>query len=74
MRLSPRGDLLLASNKEGLWLVDTGSGTRELFLKMSEEDKSAPRYQVAEWSPDGDTLYLTYSSRTKWERGLRATE
>ena len=70
VRLSSKGDRMVASNKEGLWLVETASGARELFLKMSEDDKLAPRYQVAEWSPDGESIYLTYSSRTKWERGL----
>jgi dipeptidyl aminopeptidase/acylaminoacyl peptidase len=68
VRLSPTGDRLVASNKEGLWIIDTASATRELFLKMPEEDKEAPRYQVTEWSDDG--IYLTYSSRTRWERGL----
>jgi dipeptidyl aminopeptidase/acylaminoacyl peptidase len=70
VRLSPKGDSLVASNKEGLWLMDTASGAKEVFLKMSEEDKEAPRYQVVEWSPDGENIYLTYASRTKWERGL----
>ncbi|MBK7598433.1 MAG: S9 family peptidase [Acidobacteria bacterium] len=35
---------------------------------MNEEDKEAPRYQVLEWN--GDDIYLSYASRTKWERGL----
>jgi dipeptidyl aminopeptidase/acylaminoacyl peptidase len=70
VRLSPRGDWLAASNKEGLWLVDTASGAKELFLKTSEEDKEGPRYQVVDWSPDAQSIYLTYSARTKWERGL----
>ncbi len=70
VRIAPKGDRMVASNKEGLWLVDTASGSKELFLKTPEEDQLAPRYQVTEWSPDGDSLYLTYSSRTKWERGL----
>lgn len=68
VRLSAKGDWLIASNKEGLWLVDAASGAKENFLKMSEEDKEAPRYQVIEWN--GDDIYLTYTSRTKWERGL----
>ncbi len=68
VRLSPTGDQLVASNKEGLWLIDTATAARELFLKMPEEDKESPRYQVSEWSDDG--IYLSYSSRTKWERGL----
>ncbi len=68
VRLSAKGDWLIASNKEGLWLVDANSGAREIFLKMNEEDKEAPRYQVLEWN--GDDIYLSYASRTKWERGL----
>jgi dipeptidyl aminopeptidase/acylaminoacyl peptidase len=70
VRLSPRGDWLAASNKEGLWLVDTASGAREIFLKVPEEDKEAPRYQIADWSPDAASIYLTYAARTRWERGL----
>jgi dipeptidyl aminopeptidase/acylaminoacyl peptidase len=70
VRLSEKGEWLIASNKEGLWLFDTASATKELFLKMSEEDKEAPRYQVIEWSPDNNYIYLTYASRVKWERGL----
>ncbi len=68
VRLSVKGDWLIASNKEGLWLVDTTSGAKEQFLKMNEEDKEAPRYQVVEWN--GDDIYLSYAARTKWERGL----
>lgn len=71
VRLSAKGDWLIASNKEGLWLVDAASGVKENFLKMNEEDKEAPRYQVVEWNgPNDEDIYLTYASRTKWERGL----
>ena len=70
VRLSPKGDWLVASNKEGLWLIDTQSGVMEMFLKTSEEDKESPRYQVVDWSPAADSIYLSYASRTKWERGL----
>lgn len=70
VRLSPKGNWLVASNKEGFWLIDTASGAKELFLKMAEEDKEAPRYQIQEWSPDGENIYISYASRTSWERGL----
>ena len=70
VRLSPNGNHLVASNKEGLWMVDTSTGANELFVKMAEEDKLTHRYQVVDWSPDGSDLYLSYSSRVKWERGL----
>ena len=51
-------------------MIDTATGKKELFVKMPEEDKLAPHYQVLEWSPSGDAVYLSYSSRTKWERGV----
>jgi dipeptidyl aminopeptidase/acylaminoacyl peptidase len=70
VRLSPKGDFLVASNKEGLWMVDTTSHGRELFVKMPEEDKLAPRYEAVGWNGEGSVLYLSYSSRTRWERGL----
>ncbi len=70
VRLSPRGDRLVASSKDGLWMIDTATGKKYLFVKMPEEDKLAPHYQVLEWSPSADALYLSYSSRTKWERGV----
>ncbi|MEW6127864.1 MAG: prolyl oligopeptidase family serine peptidase [Acidobacteriota bacterium] len=70
VRLSARGEALVASNKEGLWLIDTTTGAKENFLKQNEEDKEAPRYQVSDWSADGENIYLSYASRTRWERGF----
>jgi dipeptidyl aminopeptidase/acylaminoacyl peptidase len=70
VRVSPRGDRLVASDKKGLWLIETGSGSNALFAPMPEEDKEAPRYQVIDWSPDGNAIYLSYTSRTSWERGV----
>jgi len=70
VRVSPKGDRVVVSNKEGLWVLDTISGTKELVIRMSEEDKEAPRYQVVDWAPDGGSIYLSYASRTKWERGM----
>ena len=70
VRLSRNGDWIIASNKEGLWLIDTNSGAKEQFLKMNDDDKEAPRYTIVEWSPDAENIYLTYAARTKWERGL----
>jgi len=70
VRLDAKGEHLVVSNKEGLWLIDTASGAKELFLKMPEEDRQGPKYEVADWSPDSENIYLTYSSRTKWERAF----
>ncbi|MFN2502492.1 MAG: prolyl oligopeptidase family serine peptidase [Pyrinomonadaceae bacterium] len=70
VRLSPKGDRLVASNKEGLWIIETSTGVRELIVKMPEEDKEGPRYQVVDWDKNGEILYFSLASRTKWERGL----
>ncbi len=70
VRLNAQGEGLIASNKEGLWLIDTATGAKELFLPFNEEDKEAPRYQVIEWHAETNAIYLSYAARTKWERGL----
>jgi dipeptidyl aminopeptidase/acylaminoacyl peptidase len=70
MRLSSDGNKLIASNRQGLWLVDVASGNKELFLKQDAEDREAPRYAVVDWSTDGNAIYLSYAARTKWERGF----
>jgi dipeptidyl aminopeptidase/acylaminoacyl peptidase len=70
VRLSPTGSSLVASNKEGLWIVDTATSAKEMFVKTGEADKESPRYQVIDFSPDGQNVYLSYASRTKWERGV----
>ena len=70
VRLDPKGAKLVAANNEGLWLIDTSNSAKELFLKMPEDDKQAPRYEVVDWSADGENIFLSYSSRTGWERGF----
>jgi len=74
VRLSPNGNLLVVSNKEGLWLMDGTSGAKEMIVKTSDDDKESPRYQIVDWSPNADKIYLSYASRTKWERGLVSYE
>jgi dipeptidyl aminopeptidase/acylaminoacyl peptidase len=81
VRLNETGDVLIASNRDGLWFIDTGSGTRELFHRTrpegagggtdtEEENDTLPRWSVVAWSKDGDDVYLNYASRTAWERGV----
>ncbi|MBZ5499814.1 MAG: prolyl oligopeptidase family serine peptidase [Acidobacteriia bacterium] len=70
VQLSPKGEHLVISGKKGLWMLDTATGSKEMFLTMDAEDPLSPRYQVIDWDPAGESVYLSYASRTKWERGL----
>jgi dipeptidyl aminopeptidase/acylaminoacyl peptidase len=70
VQVSPKGDRLVASSKKGLWMLDTATGAKDLFVAMDEEDPLATRYQVIDWDPAGANLYLSFASRIRWERGL----
>lgn len=71
VRVSHDGSALIASNRDGLWLFDTSSGARERFQETApEDDTDAPRWSVVAWSRDGNDIYLSYASRTQWERGI----
>lgn len=72
VRLSQTGDRLLAANNEGFWLFDTQSGERQMFLAAPQDtsDRTSPRYEVVAWSKDGNDIYLSFASRTAWERGV----
>ncbi|MGB2907339.1 MAG: prolyl oligopeptidase family serine peptidase [Candidatus Aminicenantaceae bacterium] len=73
-RWSPDGAKLLAGTKKGYWLIDVESGELEMVFTFPEEededDPRNPRQSMAEWTPDGRYLYLTYAARDKWERGF----
>ncbi len=70
VRYSPAGGSILASNREGLWLVDVASGTREQIATTDDSIATSPRVTFAAWSGDGQRVYLNLASRVKWERGI----
>ena len=69
-RWSKDSSKLLASSKEGYWLIDYRSGDIKLVYKSPEDKEKAPNLRITNWSPDGKYLYFTYSAKDKWERGL----
>ena len=70
VRWSPTGDVILASNSEGLWTVDVSSGSKEMIIAVPDSNSVAPRTQFNTWSQDGRYLYFTVNSRTRWERAI----
>jgi len=61
---------LLITSKKGWYVVDVASAAREQVLTLKEGDEANPRMEALEWSPDGRAVYLTWSERDRWERGL----
>jgi dipeptidyl aminopeptidase/acylaminoacyl peptidase len=72
VRLDHAGQWLIATNKDGFWLIPTGEGERRLILPapQNDSDRTLPRYAVEAWSKDGERIYFSYASRTRWERGV----
>ena len=69
VRIAPMGDAAVASTRAGLWLIDLASGARRAISAVTDTI-TGPRVSVAEWTDDGRTLYLSYASRTSWDRAL----
>jgi dipeptidyl aminopeptidase/acylaminoacyl peptidase len=70
VRFSPTGDAVLVSNREGLWLVDPSTSARDQVVATDDSSSTSPRVSFAAWTKDGQHLYLTSASRTKWERAV----
>ena len=70
VRFSRAGDALVASNQDGLWLIDVASGRRELFVETPDSTLRAPTRGVIGWSADGRWIYLSHASRQQWQRGV----
>jgi dipeptidyl aminopeptidase/acylaminoacyl peptidase len=70
VRFSPTGDAVLVSNREGLWLVDVATSAHDQVVASDDSSAASPRVSFAAWTNDGQHLYLTSASRTKWERAV----
>ncbi len=70
LRYSPANDAVLVSNKEGIWLADAATGTKEMIIAASDSDDALPRVTAQAWSQDGRYIWFTTASRQKWERGV----
>ena len=69
-RWHPEDSHLLLSSDQGYYLADPEAGGPELVYALPENKEEAPRREVVSWSTDGRYLYMTYSERDRWQRGL----
>lgn len=70
MRWSPDQSKVLAGSGTGYWLLDINTREMQKVYQLPADEDKAPGISIAEWSPDGQSWYMTYSARDKWERGL----
>ncbi len=61
---------LLISSQSGFHLLHTEKDSIELILENKKDDDTSPKLEVVSWSPDSRFLYLSFSTKNKWQRGL----
>jgi dipeptidyl aminopeptidase/acylaminoacyl peptidase len=65
------GSSLLATSRKGWYVMRVADGSRRSVLAIDpDKEETNPRIEPLGWSPDGRSLYATWSAREKWERGL----
>ncbi|MCG8372481.1 MAG: prolyl oligopeptidase family serine peptidase [Balneolales bacterium] len=70
MRWHPQDESILLRSEKGYHLTGLDSGSVELIYEFPENQDEAPRRSVTHWSYEGDYLYMSYSARDTWERGI----
>ncbi len=70
VRTSPRGDAIIASRQDGLYLSDTLGALTRIAVLPDSTDQSSPRASVLEWSHDGRHVYLALNARDRYDRAI----
>jgi dipeptidyl aminopeptidase/acylaminoacyl peptidase len=61
---------LLITSKKGWYVVDVATAARVQVVTLDAVEDKNPRMEALGWSPDGTAVFLTWSERARWERGL----
>jgi hypothetical protein len=70
VRTAALGDAVIASRRDGLYLVDTLGATTRIAELPDSTDTASPRASVLQWSHDGRYVYLALNARDRWDRGV----
>ena len=74
VRWHPQGKKLLLSSKKGWWTINANGSNLTMIHELPEEEaekKAAPNRNIVKWSNDGNYLYLSYSEKEQWKRGIQ---
>ena len=52
------------------WMIDAKTGDRKMIYEAPEDSEKNPTLQVVDWSPDGKSIYFSYSAKDRYDRGL----
>jgi dipeptidyl aminopeptidase/acylaminoacyl peptidase len=70
VRTSARGDAIIVSRQDGLYLSDTLGALTRIAALPDSTDQSSPRATVLEWSHDGRHVYLALNARDRYDRAI----
>ncbi len=70
VRTSARGDAIIVSRQDGLYLSDTLGALTRIATLPDSTDQSSPRASVLEWSHDGRHVYLALNARDRYDRAI----
>lgn len=70
VRTSARGDAIIASRQDGVYLSDTLGALTRIATLPDSTDQSSPRASVLEWSHDGRHVYLALNARDRYDRAI----
>lgn len=74
MRWHEGGNKLLLSTSKGWWTINTDGSDLKMIYQLpedKEEKKKAPSRNVMDWSADGKYLFVSYSEKEVWNRGVQ---
>ncbi len=74
MQMRPDGKAVLLSSKKGWWTVSQNASDLKMIYQFPEGEKekaALPNRNVVKWSKDGKYLYVSYSEKDQWNRGIQ---
>ncbi len=70
IRWRPDSKAVLAASKSGYWQIDLVNDEIQKVFDFPEDPKTAPSLEIIHWTEDGNSLYMTYSEKKEWNRGI----
>ncbi|MFC1553423.1 prolyl oligopeptidase family serine peptidase [candidate division KSB1 bacterium] len=70
MRWNETDTKIMVGSQKGYHLLDLETNEMKQIYQHPEDRETAPNLSISLWTPDEKYLYMTYSAKDKWERGV----